>query len=129
MWFPQGRSKLVAECRLKRGLLPTLAATALLTLPTVTRDSVCCSVTDSSITDTLAPACLPIPVPVSETAHTAFLHTGSHAHVGPHGLEWPAQVSLPGPLYCVGTLVPPAARPPPSASALPTLGMKGTEQT
>lgn len=85
---------------------------------------------DSSITDTLAPACLPILVPVPETAHAAFLHMGSQAHVGPHGLEWLAR-SCSGShyTYCVDTLVHPAARPPPSTSSLPSLEMEGTEQT
>lgn len=61
------------------------------------------------------------PIPVSEVALTAFLHTCSHAYVGPHALAQLAQVSHTWALYCVDTLVCPAVQPPPPASDLPSL--------
>lgn len=117
-------SKLVAESTLKPDLfLPVPGASALLALPTLTRDRVCCSGMASSITDTLAPPCLPIPARFRGClcCLPAQVLTCTYRPMGPKmaGLGF-------APMGAVlhGHSRAPHARPPPPASAFPFLGME-----
>lgn len=124
MASPRSLSKLVAESRLKPDLfLPVPGATALLALPTLTRDRVCCSGTASSIADTLAPPCLPIPACFRGCLRClpAQVLTRTYRPTGPK-MAGSGFAPVGAGLHGHSRL--PHARAPPPASAFPFLGME-----